>query len=151
MLVSISVPLLILLVHTVCMVKCTICLFLNLILLPQFHLSLYILIYGVLLHLIPLMALNTMFCSLITLPDLPGFIYLNQSLKSLLSLFNSKPWLKINFLLKLRALDQMVGVSTPPLNSKLTSCNKVLFTNFPVQQGIVHQQGTGNGIVCSAD
>ena len=109
MLVSISVPLLILLVHTVCMVKCTICLFLNLILLPQFHLSLYILIYGVLLHLIPLMALNTMFCSLITLPGLLGFICLSLNLKFLLSLFGSKPWLKISFQLKLRSLDQMVG------------------------------------------
>ena len=131
-LISISVLLLIILIHIVCMEKCTTYLFLNLNLLHLLLLSLFIQIYGVLHLWTPFMALNTMFCSLIISLVLPRFICSNLNQKFLLNLFNSKPWLKISSLLKLRLFDQMVGVSIPLLNSRLIFPNEASFTKFHV-------------------
>ena len=114
----------IIIAHIVWMVKCIISIFQSLDLLHLLLLNLSILTYGVLHLSIPSKVFDIMFCLLIIILDSPGCTCLDQNLKSLLSFFILKLWLKINSQPKSRFSNLMEVVSTPLMSLNTTCHNK---------------------------
>jgi len=97
-----------------------------------YPLNLCILTCRVLLLLFLSMALDIIYCLLIIILDLVGFIHWNLNLKPLLNLFNLMLWWQINFHWTSRLLDLMEEVSLLPMNSNLICQTMVLIINCPV-------------------
>ena len=119
------------LVFTACMVKCTMFHFQILSLRLLFPLNLCILTCGVLLLLSLSIALDIIYCLLIIILDSVGFTHWNLNLKPLLNLFILMLWWQINFHWKPRLLDLMEELNLLLMNSNLICQTMVLIINCP--------------------